>query len=107
MSRFIPVSEENFSQAVLQSNLPVLVEFSAEWCAPCKRMQPVLEQLAQEWNEKMRFAHVDVDMNANLAMQYNVMSVPTLILFHQGQPGERAIGLQQRESLVQRFTPPA
>jgi len=83
----------------------VLVDFSAPWRAPCKRLEPLLEQLSREWEKKMSFVKVNVDESPDLAMKYQVMSVPTVIMFSGGKETTRLIGLQTREKLVERFFP--
>jgi thioredoxin 1 len=103
MGQFLNITEENFEQEIVKSKLPVLLEFGADWCAPCKRMEPLLSQLGDQWTGKVRLAKVDVDQSASITMQYQVMSVPTIILFVNGQPVERLTGLQPRERLLEKF----
>lgn len=105
MSTFVNINDGSFDQQVLHSNVPVLVEFGAVWCGPCRQMEPVLEQLASEWQGKVRLAKIDVDESVNTVMQFQVMSVPTLILFVDGQARQRLSGKQPRERLVEKFTP--
>lgn len=105
MSEFLAVNQQNFQREVLESNLPVLLEFGAVWCAPCKRLEPILLQLGEAWAGKIRIAKLDVDESADLTMQFQIMSVPTLVLFVNGQPQQRVSGLQQRERLVEKFEP--
>lgn len=105
MSDFLAVNPENFQREVLESKLPVLLEFGAVWCAPCKRMEPILLQLGKEWTGKVRLAKLDVDESADLTMQFQIMSVPTLVLFVNGQAKQRLTGLQQRDRLVEKFGP--
>ena len=105
MADFFEITQNNFDVEVKQSSLPVLLEFGAPWCQPCKRLEPILKQLAVEWQGKVRLCKVDVDVSPELAMQYQVMGVPTVILFRQGQPLERLTGLQTRERLVDKFLP--
>jgi thioredoxin 1 len=104
MSSFDTVNEENFGTQVLKSTLPVVVDFGAEWCGPCKRLDPILEKLNQEWDGKVRMVRVDVDINAEVAAQYQVMSLPTLILFKGGKEQERLFGLQSRERIIEKFS---
>jgi thioredoxin 1 len=104
MSSFDTISEENFATQVLKSTLPVMVDFGAEWCGPCKRLDPILEKLNQEWDGKVRLVRLDVDMNAGVAAQYQVMSLPTLILFKGGNEQERLFGLQSRERIIEKFS---
>ena len=106
MSVFIHISDSTFAQEVTKSSLPVLVEFGAEWCVPCRQMEPVLEQIAgAEWKGKVRLAKIDVDESVNLTMQFQVMSVPTLILFVNGEARQRLSGKQSRDRLVEKFRP--
>lgn len=104
MSSFDTITEENFATKVLKSTLPVMVDFGAEWCGPCKRLDPILEKLNQEWDGKVRMVRLDVDMNAGVAAQYQVMSLPTLILFKGGKEQERLFGLQSRERIIEKFS---
>jgi thioredoxin 1 len=104
MADFLIVDETNFERDVLQSELPVILEFGAPWCAPCKRLEPILLQLAQAWDGKARFAKLDVDECIKVTMKYQVMTVPTVILFKNGAAVERLVGLQARPRLEEKFT---
>jgi thioredoxin 1 len=99
------VNEDNFKSEVLDSIHPVLVDFTAAWCGPCKMLDPVVKQLAQEWDGKARIVKLDVDRNPNIAMQYQVLGMPTLLLFVNGQPGQRLSGYQPKDRLVAKFGP--
>lgn len=103
MSNLTHVDEASFPQTVLKSAQPVLVEFGATWCGPCKMLEPVLADLSKEWAGKAAVYQVDVDECVNLTMQYQVMGVPTVILFIGGQPVERVTGFQPKDRLVQKF----
>jgi thioredoxin 1 len=105
MSIFLEVNMDTFQTQVQEAKLPILVDFSAPWCSPCKRLEPILEQLSSEWAGKATFVKVNVDESPELAMKYQVMSVPTMIMFRDGQEVARLIGLQTREKLVERFMP--
>ena len=105
MANIPDVSEDNFQDEVLSATQPVLVDFSAVWCSPCKLLDPIVEQLAQEWNGKVKVVKLDVDHNPNLAIEYQVMGVPTLMLFVKGQPIERVSGYQPKDRLEKKFTP--
>ncbi len=105
MSSFTNINDASFDQEVLHSNVPVLVEFGAVWCGPCRQIEPILEQLAVEWNGKVRLAKVDVDESVKTVLQYQVMSVPTLILFVNGEACQRLSGSQPRDRLVEKFSP--
>jgi thioredoxin 1 len=105
MSKLPYVTEESFEEEVTTPGGPVLVDFTATWCAPCKMLEPIVEQLAEEWQGKVKIVKLDVDQNPNLAMQYQVMGVPTLMLFVSGTERERLTGFQTREKLVARLSP--
>ena len=99
------VSENSFQTEVLEAPTPVLVDFTAVWCGPCKMLDPIVGQLAEQWKDKLRVVKLDVDDNPDLAMRYQVMGVPTLMLFKQGQVMERLTGYQPKERLVKKFQP--
>lgn len=99
------VSEDTFQKEVIDSPRPVLVDFTAVWCGPCKMLDPVVKQLAEDWSDKVKVVKLDVDDNPNLAMQYQVMGVPTLMLFVNGQVSQRVSGYQPKDRLVSRFAP--
>jgi len=93
------IGEDNFQNAVLQSKLPVLVDFWAEWCAPCLAAAPILEELAQEYNGRINFAKVNVDGNNPLAAKYGIAAIPTTIIFKDGQPVQQIVGLKPKREL--------
>lgn len=97
------LSSENFEKEVLNSNEPVLVDFYADWCGPCKMMAPVVEELAGELQGKARVGKINVDENQDLAMEYNVMSIPTLIIFKNGKEAKRFIGVRDKNELLNEF----
>lgn len=105
MANLSHVSEASFQEEVLASPLPVLVDFTAVWCGPCKMLDPIVKQLADDWAGKVKVVKLDVDDNPGLAMTYQVMGVPTLMLFVDGQPSERVTGYQPKDRLVARFKP--
>lgn len=105
MVETVHVNEENFQGEVLESTQPVMVDFTATWCGPCKLLDPVVKQLAQEWADKVKVVKLDVDSNPNLAMRYQVMGVPTLILFVNGEPRQRLTGYQPKERILTKFSP--
>jgi len=104
MSEIPKLSEGAFESEVLKSTLPVLVDFTAIWCGPCKMLEPVVKQLSQEWEGKVKIVKVDVDDNSKVAMQYGVMGVPTLILFVNGEPIQRMSGYQSKERIIAKFS---
>jgi len=105
MSELAHVSQADFQKEVLEAGLPVLVDFTAVWCGPCKMIDPIVSQLAQEWAGKVKVVALDVDDNPDLAMQYQVMGVPTLMLFINGQPSQRVSGYQPKDRIVAKFKP--
>jgi thioredoxin 1 len=103
MASIPQLSEASFENEVLQSSLPVLVDFTAVWCGPCKMLDPVVKQLADEWQGKVKVVKLDIDDSANLAMEYGVMGVPTLMLFVNGSPVQRMSGYQPKDRIVAKF----
>ena len=99
------VSEDDFQQEVLNEAGPVLVDFTADWCQPCKMIDPIVKQLSDEWQGKVKVVKLDADQNPNLLMQYGVMGIPTLMLFKGGQIKERMTGFQPKEKLVTKLQP--
>jgi thioredoxin 1 len=99
------VGESDFENEVISSSLPVLVDFTAVWCGPCKMLEPIVKQLALEWEGKVKVVKLDVDDNAGLAIQYQVMGVPTLMLFSNGEPLERMTGYQPKQRILAKVSP--
>ncbi len=99
MSEVKYVTESDFQDEVINSSMPVLVDFTADWCQPCRMIAPILQQLAGEWDGKVKVVKLDADRNPNIMMQYGVMGIPTLILFKDGQIKERLTGYQPKDKL--------
>ncbi|MCS7088127.1 MAG: thioredoxin [Thermoflexales bacterium] len=104
-SKPFAVTDETFAQAVERAQGLILVDFWAAWCAPCRMIAPVLEQIAAEYPDQIKIAKLDVDSNPATAMKYGVMSIPTLILFKDGQPVDRLVGYMPKERLLMRLRP--
>lgn len=99
----IEINQDNFETWVLKADLPILIEFGAEWCAPCKRLEPELQKLESEWSGKINLGHINVDQDPDLAMTYNVMGVPTVILVKGGEVVERMTGFKPLPKLKEIF----
>ena len=99
MSKIVEVTDQSFEEEVLNSDLPTEVDFWAPWCGPCKAVAPVVEELAQEYSGKAGFAKVNVDEAPLVASTYGIMSIPTLIVFKNGEPAEQVIGYKPKSEL--------
>jgi thioredoxin 1 len=105
MAKPFAVTDSSFEDEVLDSGEPVLVDFWAEWCQPCKMIAPIVEQIAQEYDGKIKVAKLDTDANPNTMQAYGIMGIPTLILFKGGQAVERITGFMPKERLLDRIQP--
>ncbi|OBF23104.1 thioredoxin [Mycobacterium sp. ACS4331] len=100
----IEVSDDSFSDDVLSSNTPVLVDFWATWCGPCRMVAPVLEEIAAEKSGQLTVAKLDVDANPNTARDFQVVSIPTMILFKDGEPVKRIVGAKGKAALLRELS---
>lgn len=105
MSEIIAITEDDFKVEVLEAQGPVLVDFGAAWCGPCKMLDPIVEELAEDWTGTVKVVKLDVDHNPGISMQYQVMGVPTLMLFVDGKVRERLTGYQPKDRIVSKLTP--
>jgi thioredoxin 1 len=98
-------TDATFKEEVLESEKPVLVDFTAAWCGPCHMLAPIVEKLNEEWNGAVKVGKLDIDANVDTTMAYGVMGVPTLILFKGGKPAERLTGFMPRERILTKLKP--
>jgi thioredoxin 1 len=105
MSEIVTLDPASFQREVLGSAQPVVVDFTAAWCGPCKMLEPVVKELAEQWAGKVKVFKLDVDEASDIAMHYGVMGVPTLILFVNGQPAQRLSGYQPKDRILAKFSP--
>jgi thioredoxin 1 len=105
MAHPVAISDTSFDSEVGQAEKPVLVDFRAEWCGPCRMVAPILENLAEEYAGSLKIAKLDVDRNPQTSMKFGVQSIPTMILFKDGKEVERLIGYMPKERLLNRIKP--
>ena len=103
MSSVIEVDDANFESEVLQSSLPVLLDFSAEWCGPCKRLEPVVREIAGEYGGRLKVAHLDIDKSQATAVRFGIMSVPTVLFFKEGRVQDQLLGYVPKEKIVEKL----
>ena len=97
--KIMELTDSNFEKEVVNSNVPVLVDFWAEWCMPCKMLAPTIEELAEEYTGKIKVGKVDTDSNRDISMKLGISAIPTLILFKGGEVAKKFVGLQQKTDL--------
>ena len=101
----VEVNGNNFKQEVLESNVPVLVDFWAPWCMPCRMLAPIIENLAKENVGKLKICKLNTDENQNIAAQYGIQGIPTLIVFKEGKEVGRTVGVMSKEKLQEKLDP--
>lgn len=105
MGKPMEVTDQTFDQEVLKSDKPVLVDFWAAWCGPCRMVAPVVEQIGDEQGDNLKIAKIDVDQNQTVAGKLGIASIPTLVLYKGGQPVERLVGYMPKARLMERIEP--
>ena len=105
MADIMEVTDSTFETEVLQADDPMLVDFWAEWCGPCKMVAPVVEEIAAEYSEKLQVAKMDVDSNRDTPAQYGIQGIPTLILFKDGEEAARIVGFRPKDAMVEELLP--
>ena len=103
MSNAIEITDDSFESEVLQSDTPVIVDFWATWCGPCKMIAPILEEIAVEFGDKVKVTKLDVDSNNQTAGKYNIMSIPSVLIFQNGEVVDQIVGAVPRAPLVDRL----
>ncbi len=105
MVNIIEIDEEKFEDEVLSADSPVLVEFSAVWCGPCRMLEPILHDLAEDWGDSVKVVKLDIDHNPSISMNYSIMGVPTMMLFKDGKPLERLVGYMPKQKILEKLNP--
>ena len=98
-ANIVTLTQENFATEVLKAGSPVLVDFWAEWCGPCKMIGPILDELAEEYDGRVKIGKVNIDQQQELATEYGVRAIPTLLVFHEGQVADQMVGLRSKRDL--------
>lgn len=101
----VQLTVNNFESEVINSNIPVLVDFGAPWCGPCKMIEPYIEEIAKEFNGKIKVCKLNIEDASQIATQYTVMSIPTLMIFKDGKIMEKRVGLMSKDDLTKLISP--
>jgi thioredoxin 1 len=102
MASYITLNDNNFDNEVINSEIPVLVDFWAEWCAPCRIIAPIVEEIANEYKDQLKVGKLDVDGNPQVSMNYGIRSIPTLLIFNNGKPVDQIIGAVAKEAILEK-----
>ena len=103
MSELVELNDSNFESEVLKSELPCLVDFWAEWCGPCQMVGPIVEEIAKEYEGKLKVGKLDVDQNSQIAAKYGIMSIPSLLIFNDGKVVDQIVGAVPKKQFVERI----
>jgi len=103
MSELVELNDSNFENEVLKSELPCLVDFWAEWCGPCQMVGPIVEEIAKEYEGKLKVGKLDVDQNSQIAAKYGIMSIPSLLIFNDGKVVDQIVGAVPKKQFVERI----
>lgn len=99
MGNLLALTEKNFEDEVIKSKVPVLIDFWAEWCAPCHMVSPIVEELAKEYDGKLKVGKLDVDANGSIAQRYKILAIPTILIFKKGQVASQIIGAAPKKDI--------
>jgi len=105
MANLLEINQDSFQNEVLDAETPVVVDFGAVWCNPCKMLDPIVEELAREYQPGVKFVKIDADHNPDIVMNYNIMSVPTLLVFKGGEAVERLTGYKPKKAILDKLEP--
>ncbi len=100
MAQAIDINDENFEQEVLNVDVPVIVDFWATWCAPCRKLTPILDDVAQEFGDKIKFVKINTDENIKAAKDYSISGLPTVLIFKDGKALERMVGMNSKSTII-------
>jgi len=104
MKNVVEMNDQNFDVEVNGSKIPVLVDFSAEWCTPCKQLAPIVDEIAGEYAGRLKVGHLDIDMGRQTAVRFGILSVPTLLFFKEGKVCGQMVGLQAKRAIIEQIS---